>query len=269
MSTIRRKTYDITEDGNYIYLTYRRLHTMEIMTWNSLLYQIITSPGISFFYYDGRLRFQVQTCSPHVTCRIHDLSYACYHGYIKSFDTWITGMQEYHDMKGERTVDHCDGNPHNNTVYNLSIMDVEPNSSKGAIIDRFIWPVVLKTAYVDSEYRISITWNDAKGADVTMYLRAANAEDFVDCLNSLADISPDWYGPLRVEKRCPRWTLRDGECWTADIGQSIAAQNELAAMPRETFKEHHKGELIESLSIVGMTQAVLLIRRDGENTLAE
>ena len=166
-------------------------------------------------------------------------------------------------------MDHCDGNPHNNTMYNLSIMDISPNSSKGAIIDRFLWPVVLKTAYVDSEYRISITWNDAKGAEVTMRFVATTVDDFVDCLNAIANISPDWYGPLRVEKRRPRWTLRDGECWTADIGQSIAAQNELAAMPREAFHEYHSGELVESLSIVGMTQAALLIRRDNENALVK
>lgn len=132
------------------------------------------------------------------------------------------------------------------------------NSSKGSITSCFVLPVILKTAYVEGEYRVGVVWNGRNGAAISIYFRCSDAETFVDCLYALADASPRWYKPLRVSG----WTMKNGICWAADIGHSIAAQNELAAMPREAFQEYKKGTLRGELSLDGMEQAVLAVRRE-------
>ena len=161
-------------------------------------------------------------------------------------------------MKTERrqTIDHLDSNKRNNTIYNLSLMNVQLNGKKSEITARFMEPVVLHAAVVDDEYRICMQWYEIPtnmgDGSCSFMLRCCNAALLLECLNELADMDPDWYKPLRYKHR---WEKGNGQCWTADADKSIKAQHMIAVMRREMFNEY-TGGTIGSLKIKDILRVI-------------
>lgn len=58
------------------------------------------------------------------------------------------------------TIDHLDGNYHNNTQANLSLMPGMLNSRKSAKTKKFLFPYKLTCAYVGDSYRLLLTAGD-------------------------------------------------------------------------------------------------------------
>lgn len=102
------KVFDLIQKGGLMIYSYRPGRIIDYLTENDVLFQILSTYGVSPFIWDGRIRFQLQANEEHSTYRIHDLAYACYHGHISSYDTWQTEMQAFLDWKrfNGLTVDH-------------------------------------------------------------------------------------------------------------------------------------------------------------------
>lgn len=240
--------------------SYRPGKITDYLTENELLFKILTTYGVSPFIWNGRIRFQLQANGEHSTYRIHDLAFACYHGYVSSYETWRDEMQSFLDWKRFNgfQIDHADSNGHNNTAYNLSLMLGTLNGTKHDIVSRFKAPVRLSTAYVDGEYRIGIIWDTVRTSAgsglAALYLACHSAEDYVDCLRSLALIDPGWYRPLKAEGK---WTNGNNSYFYSDIGQSIAAQMELVHLSGEVFNHYVSGCLSGALTLKSVSTLIV------------
>lgn len=58
------------------------------------------------------------------------------------------------------TIDHLDGDYHNNTQANLALMTGELNRHKSNRTRKFLLPYKLTVAYVDGNYRLLLTAGD-------------------------------------------------------------------------------------------------------------
>ena len=114
----------IPSEDEMIYV-YKTGGVSDYLTYNELLRTILDQRGVSPFLDEGRIRLQVQSNKRHDKFHIHTLAYACYYGWIKSLETWERDLQSFHDYRNTHNlqIDHADNNPHNNTIYNLSLMD--------------------------------------------------------------------------------------------------------------------------------------------------
>ena len=92
---------------------------------------------------------------------MYDIAYACYHGYAH-LDTFSDDMARFAKMKRDcgLTMDHLDGNYHNHTQANLSLMPGILNSQKSAKTKKFLFPYKLTCAYVGDSYRLLLTAGD-------------------------------------------------------------------------------------------------------------
>lgn len=79
------------------------------------------------------------------------------------------------------TIDHLDGDYHNNTQANLSLMPGMLNSRKSAKTKKFLFPYKLTCAYVGDSYRLLLTAGD----NVLEAKVLEDAESFVGALCGL------------------------------------------------------------------------------------
>lgn len=257
------KVYDLIQKGDLMIYNYRPGKIVDYLTANDILFQVLSTYGVSPFVWDGRIRFQLQANDEHSTYRIHDLAYAAYNGHIKSVETWRADMQAFLDWKrfNGLTMDHADGNGHNNTAANISLMPASLNTSKLDIASRFQPPVYMASAYVDGDYRIGITWDTVKtnagAGSATLYLLCDSAEAYVDCLRALSRVDPEWYQPLPPGNG---WRKSDNVSAFSDVGLSIAAQDELSKMDRGSFNRYTPGGLKEYLRISSVEQLIVCER---------
>ena len=247
-------------DGYILYTLKADLGT-DYFSDNAVLLDILTLDRLSPFRDDGRLRAKTRKNGTVINFYLYDIAYACYHGFIKSVDSWLDDMKKYIDKKNLQgmQIDHADNNIHNNTVYNLSLMPISFNQSKSNIVSRFKEPLYLNSAFVDNEYRVQIIWNTfvsnlGKG-QVTMNLLCDNPECYVNLLKSLSTISPDWHHAIKDKRG---WEDNQNSCWSSEIRNSLKAQQHLANMGRAEFDFYEKDHLCETLSIKEIQDMIIV-----------
>lgn len=89
---------------------------------------------------------------------LHDIAYACYYGYVHC-QTFADDMRRYKQEKHGLTIDHLDGDYHNHTKANLSLMTDSANVKKRFVDEKFLPPYVVTPAYVDGNYRLQLTYD--------------------------------------------------------------------------------------------------------------
>lgn len=219
---------------------------------NALLRDILSIPETSMTRKrDGRMRVQLAGGGRHRIYPVSDVAYCCYNGLIRSIETWEVDVDDFRKWKDVHamTIDHCDGNPQNNTVYNLSIMDRSINSSKGSLTKRFLSPVSLLVAYSGGKYRLQIAQTLLGGIIVQTRFQYDTAGAFLRALQ---------FFRLRAKE------LRDyakNALVSQDIAVSIWAQRELASLPDDTFAKND-GSFDGILGLTGIATAYVL---DKEN----
>ena len=244
--------------GDKIYYWMKKDGQLDVMTYNEDLYKILTDRQLSPFRdADGRLRFTLY-CGGGVRYkyRIHDLAFGCYNGLVH-YDTLIEDMQRYFNGKVGLTIDHLDSNCHNNTKYNLSLMESELNKAKGGITYRVKLPNKIVCAFVDGRYRIEFV-NAATnslesmlnalladrgirisiektGREATAEHYICNtADDFVDCLKWCVSRSAEWAETIKPQRG--GYINSQHKCYSDNLETAIAVQERVAALPVEAFQ---------------------------------
>ena len=253
MKDYHSKSFDLITDGDYTRYEYHHGEVTDYLTADEILFQILAFGSLSPFLDDGRIR--LNDSHDNAKYRISDLAFACYNGYIKSFETWKSDMQVFLDWKHSEgfEIDHADSNPHNNTAFNLSLMDDNLNREKSSIVARFKLPMIVKTAYIENEYRVQAVWTGyyaivnlgntqvkGGGGYFTLNFICSDANGFVDCLKTLSVIDTSWSYPA---KENGKWRDTDRECWSSDIHNSLSAQKQLTAMSCDDFDIYPEGGL--------------------------
>ena len=255
------KKKEVIQGGDDMVFIYKPRMITSYLTGHDLLFNILEQRNVSPFLDDGRIRFQLQDGGRHDTYRIHDIAYCCYHGIITSIDTWESELQAFLDWKKSNNlhIDHLDNNPHNNTIYNLSLMERSLNDRKESIVARFKYPVLLNTAYVDDKYRVQCKWytvhSNVGDGCATLNLICKDAKDLVDCLKSLATVTPEWHEALKTKTK---WKFKEGFSLADNIQYSVALQKKLANIPEELFDACPSGGLVDDISISKLERAIMI-----------
>ena len=256
----RSKTVRVIDQKIYYYL--KNDGQVDVLTYNEELHKILTDRRLSPFRdADGRLRFTL--CfdrGAQYKYRIHDLAFACYHGLVKRASI-VEDMQRYLNGKVGMEMDHADSNCHNNTVYNLSLMESEENRAKGAITNRVKLPNGIVCACVNGKYRIEFV--AATEADYLSELMAAafirhakpgarlsiehsgtersiehyicdTASDFVNCLKRIITTGRSWTDTIKPKGG--GYINKDHPCYPDKLDEAIREQERVAALPEEAFQ---------------------------------
>lgn len=252
----RSKTVKVKGDKIYYWL--KNDNQLDVMTYNEDLYKILTDRRLSPFRdADGRLRFNlVLGRGLFYKYRIHDLAFGCYHGLVH-YDTIIEDMQRYFNGKVGLTIDHLDSNCHNNTKYNLSLMESELNKAKGGITYRVKLPNKIVCAFVDGRFRIEFI-NAAtnslesminalladRGIQVSIektgreataeHYLCNTADDFVNCLKWCVSRSAEWAETIKSQRG--GYINIQNKCYSDNLKKAIAEQERVAAYPTEVFQ---------------------------------
>lgn len=253
---LRSNVKYIYKKDNKIYYRFKLDGCTEVMTYNDDLYDILQNDCLSPFRDNGRLRFSYQKGGVRFNIYLYDLAIGCYQGMIKA-DTYIQDIQEYYNQKYGLSVDHADCNIHNNTLYNLSLMDISTNSCKGSITSRVKLPNSLVVAYVNNDYRVAYknsvtapdklismlhdifpTLKSVQHTEITAqrFYICVTPDDLVDCLRTIT---------LQNIEGCERVRTEDGKTWlnqnshvySNDLKSAVAAQEMIATMPVERFQK--------------------------------
>ena len=148
----------------------------------------------------------------------HDLAYGVYSGEVKC-DSFYKDMRSYFKKKGTLTVDHADGNVHNNTSHNLSLMTRKNNMRKGNITRKVKLPDKIIIAYDGKGYYAEFTWAVDKAEQLNsmlpkgvytgklplcrMCLYVKTADDLVERLDFITKAEMSWRSALRMKNG--RW----------------------------------------------------------------
>ena len=244
----------IVRDGEIMRYQYKPGNVTDYLTYDETLYKILGTYGVSpYLDTAGRVILQLQAGKEHRKYSMHSLAYACYHGYISSYETWEDDMQSFLDWKqvNSLTVDHADNNGHNNTVYNLSLMTGPLNTAKGTIIPRIKEPIYLNCAYCNGAYRVQMMFitGSEKMAEMMqrftgesfrcrsgiagIHFLCNDAESFVQCLKVLTEQRFEWAAPLKDNGK---WIKRDSPCWCQNVHNSLQAQKVLSQLDEKLFQ---------------------------------
>lgn len=242
--------YTLKVDGGATYATY-----------NEVLYQIILQNKLTPWHNpDGRLVLRERTPSGDCEWYFYDIAFACYYGFVTSPDDMISQMEEFRKYKNDRNleVDHADSNVRNCTKRNLSLMDAGLNARKNNIVTKFVYPFYLNAIYCDGEYRLYFkVWSPQNeqlnvllqqaferyglpmcrysGLDSQEKFVCATAEDFVDCLNALAESNHFWAGQGDMTPKENRRNNPSACYWAGDIDNSCRDQETMEQLPRDAF----------------------------------
>lgn len=236
---------------------------VDVMTYNEDLYNILQLDCMCPFRDCGRLRFNHSKGGTQFNVYLYDLCIGCYQGKIKA-ESYVLDIQNYYNDKYGLTVDHADCNIHNNTVYNLSLMERIANSCKGSITSRVKLPDGLIVAYVDRKYRVAYknsvvipdrliallhqSFPGLRGAQHTgitafRYFLCDTPDDLVDCLRTITTQNIE--GCERVRSEDGRaWLNQESEVYSKNIKAAVAAQEMIAAMSVENFQKWEHNETV-------------------------
>lgn len=239
--------------GDIMRYHYKAGEVTDYLTINGLLYTILTTYGVCPFLDDGRIKLQLQAGKTHRIYRLHDVAFACYHGHITDSHKWERELQAFLDWKNvnQLTIDHGDNLRHNNTIFNLSLMDGALNTSKSTIVARVRMPAYLNCAFCDGKYRVQLLQlaagellpeivqryikleDHSAGYIAALHFLCEDAETFVRCLKFLVNSRFEWAQPL---KENGAWVRSDNPCWTQEIKNSLHAQKTLAVLDEKLFQ---------------------------------
>lgn len=255
-SSMESKTRLIEVMDNNIIYTLKLDGVKDYLTLNGELLAIFKLNALKPFRDGGRLRFKVRKDGADVNFYLYDLAYACYEGIIKT-ESFLDDLQRYFEYKSSNSlsIDHADNNIHNNTMFNLSVMERRLNIIKGAVVSKVKEPVYLNSAYFDGKYRIQMLFHidsDTVNATVVSHMKELGffkahcsdglaaihficdeAESYVNCLGWLTEQRYEWAKPL---KENGKWVKNDGDCWCLNIHHSMRAQNHLSKMSEDIFQ---------------------------------
>lgn len=185
------------------------------------------------------------------TCVKIKIIYACYHGHVKSVDNFLAEFITFKDYMQSQglVVDHLNDDVHNNSVYNLSLLDEELNTSKGSTVSRFKYPSKLLCAYVAGQYRIKFVQKASSNIEtglsalgirniegcitVTMHIVCNDAQSFVECIKELSNIPTNFMEPARNSRG--KWLNQTAPDWTRKVSKAIEEQRRLAELPADVF----------------------------------
>lgn len=123
------KNYEISRDGDEIYVTLLRNGKSFYATYTDELYTILKSGVLTGgAECGGYLRFFYQGESVY----FHQIAYCCYYRNL-TIDNYRCNILEFKDelTENDLCLDHLTGNKGNNTTFNLSLMPRNDNSRKG------------------------------------------------------------------------------------------------------------------------------------------
>lgn len=123
------KNYEISRDGDEIYITLLRNGKSFYATYTDELYDLLKSgifnggtenSGYLRFFYEGESVY------------FHQIAYCCYYRNL-TIDNYRRNILEFKNELTENNLclDHLTGNKANNTTFNLSLMPRNDNSRKG------------------------------------------------------------------------------------------------------------------------------------------
>ena len=170
---------------------------------------------------DGRLIFtyrELNNGSEQRYAFAHDLACGVYSGIVKC-KSFYDDMRTYFEQKGELTVDHADGNVHNNTKNNLSLMTQNNNRKKGNITRKVKLPEKIIIAFDGEGYYTEFTWVVNKVEQLQsmipnwinitdeplcrMCLYVKTADELVERLDYITKAEMSWRSALR--RKNGRW----------------------------------------------------------------
>lgn len=257
-------------EGEYIKLALKNGAGVDYFTPNQDLLNILLSEKWSLCVNQrsGRLRVEYWkrpwSDDSRSSVYMYDLALSCYYGMVHE-KTLDSDLQRYFSWKNGQglELDHLDGNVHNNTILNLSLMSHCSNSGKKLFPAGFISPYTLAMAYVDGEYRTQLAMENTSLSNIQQQLDHAfpgifclndkagisalhfickDAENLVACLKYLHGARFDWCN-LGETAKTHKKKRKDIEHMAADIKKSLAAQRTLAMMDRTQFQIFTSDEL--------------------------
>lgn len=249
-----KQTHTVEIQNDKIIFTLALDGVQEHLTYDPVLYEILSMDRLKPFRNNGRLRISVHENGADFKFYIYDLARACYDGRVRT-GSFIKDMQSFYDYKNDNDldIDHLDNNVHNNTCGNIVLMDAALNRKKSAITARFRPPFYLNSVYCNDEFRIqflnipdnkyienilrAVGLNMKAGGQLQLgiHFRCTTAEDYVECLYFLAESSYAWCLPGITPKQ-HHTANKDLECWASTINNSLHAQKILSKMMQEEFQ---------------------------------
>lgn len=171
---------------------------------SSLLFAILNDKGLSpslSEHVKDRIQLRKRSGADEIKgrCYLHELVYACYHGWINTVETWPKDLAKFRKWarRCKFEIDHADGNQLNNTVYNLSLMKHRLNSAK-TIVNNIRQPILVISGKYGKAYRIAAFMPGLPRADRWMKLRCKTAADYVSCLKQIQRINGGYGKPLHI-----------------------------------------------------------------------
>lgn len=150
-----KQTHTVEIQNDKIIFTLALDGVQEHLTYDPVLYEILSMDRLKPFRNNGRLRISVHENGADFKFYIYDLARACYDGRVRTV-SFIKDMQSFYDYKNDNDldIDHLDNNVHNNTAGNIVLMDAAINRKKSAITARFRPPFYLNSVFCDGEFRV-------------------------------------------------------------------------------------------------------------------
>ena len=254
LEIIESKTRKIEVCNNKIIYTLKIDNVKDYLTYTDDLFEILKNKKLKPFRDNGRLRFKYRYNGSDINFYLYDIAIACYYGKVNP-DTFIQDMQNYYTYKSQHrlSIDHADNNIQNNTVHNISSMNLRTNIRKSDIISRVKEPIYLNSAYCNAKYRIQMLFkvnsNDTNkvifkrftgvdtpnsGGICALHFICNTPEQYVDCLKWLTEQKYEWAEPLKSGRN---WNDNGNNCWCLNIDNSLHAQMILSHMNESEFQE--------------------------------
>ncbi len=232
------------DENGWLYYEYFTKGIIAYCSSNPILLEILKDNGLSPNLENGGIRFTLRKKSSLIkSCKLSLLCFACYAGYITSYETWQKEYKKFRRWMNNfgYQIDHADGNQLNCIEFNLSLMSKELNGKKSSVTRRIKQPAECYCGYYGNEYRIRAVWHikshKKRKHGILLKLKCDTARDFVSCLREIEELE---YGYGK-----PMWVLGDNDmlervtndrwkenrrCATEDIVNSMIEQAKTAWM---------------------------------------
>lgn len=255
-TSLESKTRLIQLEKGLIKYTLKSDNVTDYLTYNKVLLEILMINRLKPFRTNGRLCLKIRHNKKDINIYLYDLAYACYSNKIRR-DSYIEDIGGFYLYKKSHnlSIDHADNNLQNNTILNLSLMDLSLNASKGSLVSKVKYPVILNSIYLNNKYRVEILFFVASnmvnqilsrfslngiqstGAIIKLRFLCETAEDYVDCLKSVTNGTYEWSAPL---KENGKWIENNNPCLSANIDYSLYWQRNISQMPDSHFQIYRK-----------------------------
>lgn len=143
--------------NNILCLEHKRTGHIDYFTPNNALIQLFGKYTVSLEM-DRYTRGLIYIGGDRKRYTVHELAMASYLGILRQDDVFAS-MEDYRRARGDGvTVDHLDGIKTNNTLYNLSWMNVTHNTRKQDVVSRLQLPHGVALAYYNGLYLAGMLW---------------------------------------------------------------------------------------------------------------